>query len=172
MDLNLDIGAGRMSSFADVARAVAAGEAGEDEAAAACEAISGARSAALASLARDVLWRRRISDEEADQLAIEGLRRRYYRVMGGAPYERATRDARPRAYDASGVPAALAGEMDACSMGPTELAAKAGVSRQTVYEYLRGESMPSLPTFCKLCSALGCDPADLLSQAPSGPDGE
>lgn len=163
MELNLDIGGGRMSNYADIARALEAGEVGAAEAAAACEALSSARESALSSLARDVLWRRRIADEEADRLAVEGLRRRYYRVMGGAPYERASRGARPDAYDPARVPAALAREMDECSMGPTELAAKAGVSRQVVYEYLRGESSPSLPTFCKLCSALGCDPAAMLT---------
>lgn len=44
-----------------------------------------------------------------------------------------------------------------------QLAAKSGVSVDSVRQYMRGETVPLLETACKLSDALGCTPNDLCN---------
>lgn len=44
-----------------------------------------------------------------------------------------------------------------------QLAAKSGVSVESVRQYLRGETAPLLETTCKLADALHCTPNDICA---------
>lgn len=53
--------------------------------------------------------------------------------------------------------------MAEADISTAQLAAKAGVSVDSVRKYLRGEMMPTLETAYKLAAALGCTPNDLCA---------
>jgi transcriptional regulator with XRE-family HTH domain len=52
---------------------------------------------------------------------------------------------------------------------PGALAELVGVSRQFIAKIESGARIPSASRICDLCSALGCDPADLLGECHAGP---
>jgi DNA-binding XRE family transcriptional regulator len=53
----------------------------------------------------------------------------------------------------------------------TEVARRAGVSRQTLHAVERGRSEPSLSVFCNLCLAVGLEPPAVLATLPVPPHG-
>ena len=52
-----------------------------------------------------------------------------------------------------------------------ELAAKAGVSKPTIYEYLNGKS-PLSAAFLRLCDYLDADPREILTETETTPTEE
>lgn len=60
------------------------------------------------------------------------------------------------------ISANLKKEIETCGKSKSEIARLLGVSKPTLSQYLSGRSMPSLPTFAKLCAVLDCSPEDIL----------
>ena len=48
-------------------------------------------------------------------------------------------------------------------MTQLQIATKIGVSQQTISHYIKGDKMPALDTFAKLCEVLDVSPDDILS---------
>ncbi len=53
-------------------------------------------------------------------------------------------------------------EIENSMKSKSQIADELGVSRPTLSEYLSGKSMPSLPTFAKLCEIIDCSADDIL----------
>ena len=56
----------------------------------------------------------------------------------------------------------IAQEIKYCGLSQTELAQRIGIKQQTISEYIKGKSMPSIETFANLCYMLDLDANEIL----------
>ena len=70
-----------------------------------------------------------------------------------------------KAKSAQSVGARIRAEREASGLSQSDLAARVGVTRQTLASYEQGRTVPGLGTLRRLCDALGLDREEMMDLA-------